>query len=606
MIDPDAYFEDSLEKQRLRASLKFPRHVPNLHKLSLERQQVPIVLEVPVRPGLTLRDRFDWDLSDDHKSPFLFAKQLTERLGLPPAEEQRIATSILDQVIEHIEKYTVQTRTRLPRRLDDQSNSGLSCLQCGSVLYSDDICRACGVSLEKLRQKYGNLLAAADSKEPEEAVRQTERQRTLEKSRRLQDPNNYGASKKKTCGRCGEGNHPLSIECRQCNKPLPKHSKRAKTRSESLAYTLWRMLNRDSQFAQMVLLNDTLKEEDFSSAQLLRTQLRDLLIQCEYPPVSASSLKVKQMLDLLESAYECILMGTYNLSASQSSIPMEPQPQLDVTELDVRKIHTPINETPAYLQIASVQQEFAKKFIKNEVPGARKRGRPRKYPAPETVAHESIEQPQEQNEVKMKEPDDNSMNECGVCSEPGELLCCEVCPSVYHMRCLGLTTAPKGRWMCFFCRIVRDGVKLAMLEERLPQREQVSILMNPVQGLKNQALQILSLLTMHPCARDLCPVNPRVEIPPSDLASVKLLVKEGHYQNLEDIDSDIRNIWKASMKTYKRVNLTIYQQIFNMQLFHNKILSELSNYAGLQVNTQPINIPQMKGDPQKKLKVQEP
>lgn len=223
MLEPDVYLDDSLESQRLRSSFKFARQTPNFQKLSGERMLIPITLHIPITPTFTLRDRFDWDLSDPYKNPDVFAMNLSQSMGLDCAED--ISHQIYEQIIDHVEKYTVQTRTRIPRRLEEHAASNLTCLNCDSILYSNDICRACGVSLEKLRQKYGqlNILAPEVKGDDDEGttVRQTERQRNLENMRRKLD-SSLGGGNKKLCVRCGEANHQYSIECRQCSKPLNK------------------------------------------------------------------------------------------------------------------------------------------------------------------------------------------------------------------------------------------------------------------------------------------------------------------------------------------------------------------------------------------------
>lgn len=42
---------------------------------------------------------------------------------------------------------------------------------------------------------------------------------------------------------------------------------------------------------------------------------------------------------------------------------------------------------------------------------------------------------------------------CKVCSDGGDLLCCDSCPSVYHRTCLSppLKSIPKGDWICPRC-----------------------------------------------------------------------------------------------------------------------------------------------------------
>ena len=594
MLDPDIFFDEALEKQKIRQSLKCPRQQPNYHKLNIERMIVPIVLCVKVRPNLVIRDRFDWDLSKQYRSPYIFARGLRERLNLTEQEEQNISSSIFEQLIEHIERYTIQTRTRIPKKLEEHAASNLTCLQCNSILYSNDICRACGISLEKLRQKYGNLSGLnQDSKAIEDdshTQRQTERQKTLESSRRRLEPTVGGS--RKICKKCGEYNHTLSIECRQCAKPMTSSSKKVKNINESLAFHFWKILNRDSAFAQMVFSSDSIKEEDFLSVSRLFLKIKQVIQESESAFIITSS-KASEMLINVSYNYERILTGC---TIDQITNPPQPnKADTEIRELDLTSIHTaaPVAEQTSYMQTSS-NIDYRQKSFRPEMQ-SRRRGRPRKYPIPEPP-RDPGEVVEEEGEAKFKEDKDQSMNECGVCGEPGKLICCEACPSVYHLNCLNLRATPKGKWMCFFCRVVRDGLDSALTDDNTITQSMNEFRM-PVNGLKNQALQILNILLLNPCSSNLALDG--VEISPADLNTIKDLVNEGHYQTLEELDANVRAIFKAVSKLYKKKNQTLYSQVFNLQLYYNKILSELQTSAGVQINTQPINLPVNKEKKQK-------
>ena len=49
--------------------------------------------------------------------------------------------------------------------------------------------------------------------------------------------------------------------------------------------------------------------------------------------------------------------------------------------------------------------------------------------------------------------DDEHMEFCRVCKEGGELLCCDSCPSAYHLKCLDppLDEPPEESWTCPRC-----------------------------------------------------------------------------------------------------------------------------------------------------------
>lgn len=42
-------------------------------------------------------------------------------------------------------------------------------------------------------------------------------------------------------------------------------------------------------------------------------------------------------------------------------------------------------------------------------------------------------------------------DECHVCKDTGEVICCDTCPKVFHLACLGLKETPDGEWSCIDC-----------------------------------------------------------------------------------------------------------------------------------------------------------
>uniref|UniRef100_A0A673B5F3 Chromodomain helicase DNA binding protein 4a n=1 Tax=Sphaeramia orbicularis TaxID=375764 RepID=A0A673B5F3_9TELE len=69
-------------------------------------------------------------------------------------------------------------------------------------------------------------------------------------------------------------------------------------------------------------------------------------------------------------------------------------------------------------------------------------------------AREEVSDGEEDNgEVGETEEDDHHMEFCRVCKDGGELLCCDSCPSSYHIHCLNppLPEIPNGEWICPRC-----------------------------------------------------------------------------------------------------------------------------------------------------------
>ncbi|XP_041843079.1 chromodomain-helicase-DNA-binding protein 4 isoform X2 [Melanotaenia boesemani] len=54
----------------------------------------------------------------------------------------------------------------------------------------------------------------------------------------------------------------------------------------------------------------------------------------------------------------------------------------------------------------------------------------------------------------LEEEDDHHIEFCRVCKDGGELLCCDTCPSSYHIHCLNppLPEIPNGEWICPRCK----------------------------------------------------------------------------------------------------------------------------------------------------------
>ena len=43
---------------------------------------------------------------------------------------------------------------------------------------------------------------------------------------------------------------------------------------------------------------------------------------------------------------------------------------------------------------------------------------------------------------------------CWICHKEGDVICCETCPRVFHLKCIPLETAPTEDWVCPECVLI--------------------------------------------------------------------------------------------------------------------------------------------------------
>lgn len=87
----------------------------------------------------------------------------------------------------------------------------------------------------------------------------------------------------------------------------------------------------------------------------------------------------------------------------------------------------------------------------------------------EGIQWEAKDEDEEEEEAAGEEEDDH-MEFCRVCKDGGELLCCDTCPSSYHIHCLNppLPEIPNGEWLCPRCMVSAAVEKNSCLSRAAP------------------------------------------------------------------------------------------------------------------------------------------
>ncbi|KAM8826916.1 chromodomain-helicase-DNA-binding protein 4 [Synchiropus picturatus] len=76
------------------------------------------------------------------------------------------------------------------------------------------------------------------------------------------------------------------------------------------------------------------------------------------------------------------------------------------------------------------------------------------WEARDDLSEADVEDDDDRRGEGVEEEDDHHIEYCRVCKDGGELLCCDTCPSSYHIHCLNppLPEIPNGEWICPRCK----------------------------------------------------------------------------------------------------------------------------------------------------------
>ena len=129
---------------------------------------------------------------------------------------------------------------------------------------------------------------------------------------------------------------------------------------------------------------------------------------------------------------------------------------------------------------------------------------------------------------------------CWICHKEGDVICCETCPRVFHLKCIGMETNPSEDWVCPECVLI-------MTAENMDTRSRAMRLLTVDQLctlLKHALARMKSVPTSEPFLK---PVDP-VQFPaykdyiscPMDIQSMERNIRRKQYGSTEAMLADCK------------------------------------------------------------------
>jgi hypothetical protein len=122
MIDPEKYAEEYFNLKYPHTQKEQTTKIYNFNKLPSDKKIVFLKIDILINPNFSLIERFDWDLSNEKKSPEKFSEIFIDLLkdiidkDLIELNKKRISKQIYSQLLNHIDKNTIFTKLKMTKK----------------------------------------------------------------------------------------------------------------------------------------------------------------------------------------------------------------------------------------------------------------------------------------------------------------------------------------------------------------------------------------------------------------------------------------------------------------------------------------------------------
>lgn len=492
MNNPDSYINDYYIKnfQELQKPPTKRFNNLNISKLPFDKKKLMVSVDIRINESLIISNNIEWDITENrsiYKFTGLLINGFSSTIMTDEFKDYNLANipnQIRDQIIEHIDENTYFSRVRLVKNEYEAPSLDLLCGNCGTVKFNNDYCVNCMFVYEK--KNFTNTLSSTIGKDMflgestnnelnnKFETKPTERQKLLELKQKDKDPiesftlTYNEAKEKKICGKCGELNGMIALQCKKCSSKFPVCDYFDLKLQENFAINFWDKINKHNTLQQLKNFQTKFYPEDFSSLKylyfkiiyILKVHFEQILTEDAYSEILKYLEKIYKLYTMNSNSVYKIFENSYytKFGKPKSKIPMLNFNQLkDIIEGSLPENETEDIDDDEIMMKLEVKKEEEAKLLN------RKRGRPKKLEIFKAGANE------EEGGVKLTDriklfnnvlcpPPFKHFDFCGKCFKEGKLVCCESCSSSYHYDCLHYDKPPKGKFKCYYCKIVKFGI----------------------------------------------------------------------------------------------------------------------------------------------------
>ena len=610
----------------------------NFHNLNSEQKLVQITLTIKISDKCVIKNKMDWDLSEEKKSPELFSTYFIDYLAplikdkqLIESNKKNIKNQILEQLIEHLCKVNKFPKFHIIKKPDELNGINQLCPYCRTIKYNENFCINCLNPFDKFITN-NNINKENNNPKPNfqkknkkkeklgQEESQTERQRILSLRQKSINIEDLGKEDKKYCKKCNEINDKKAFICHNCSYKFPIITCfNIYDNNSSYCVHFWDKINKNNIIQQLKDFGNYFNKEDFSSLKFLyertkeivRENYEEILTKEAYNELTLYINKIYQLFSTPSSSSQKVFDKTYENKyhkprplinmLNYNDLPSEIRegwlPENDVNSIYLNKPNSK-SKIKVYDNIAKNkdnEDEEINFLNENNEDNLtkRKRGRPKKKEIFREMS-KNLNNGKEYNEIQIIMSDRVNLLKsdiiieddllhydfCGECGDVGKLICCETCSSAYHYECIGYDKFPRGKFKCYFCKVVKLGFENAnsVTKKHILLVQKLIHIDDKFDKWFIVADKLLNILKVHQCSSFFKEPFPKeiekfydIVKESRDLSLIEIKLKHCEYRNLNMFLSDLNLIWKG-IKMFYKSNSFFWRSADSLEVFVNHMI----------------------------------